>query len=115
MAPEAPPPEVDLRPLSTSELIDRGFSLYRQNFAGLLLLALLGQAAPLLAQVVTGALHLMPSMEDMARRVAPRLRQRPAFLCDHDLRPLAEFLPHGRRDDLLCGGGLSRQDALARA
>jgi hypothetical protein len=32
---------VDLRPLSTSELIDRGFTLYRQNFAGLFLLALL--------------------------------------------------------------------------
>jgi hypothetical protein len=65
MALEAPPPEVDLRPLTTSDLIDRGFSLYRQNFAGLLLLALLSQAAPLLAQVVTSTLRLMPPMEDM--------------------------------------------------
>jgi hypothetical protein len=61
MAPEAPLPEIDLRPLATSELIDRGFSLYRQNFAGLLLIALLSQAAPLLAQVVTGALRLLPA------------------------------------------------------
>ena len=60
MAPEVPLPEVDLRPLTTGELIDRGFSLYRQNFAGLLLLALLSQAAPLLAQVATNTLHLMP-------------------------------------------------------
>jgi hypothetical protein len=62
MAPEAPLTEIDLRPLATSELIDRGFSLYRQNFAGLLLIALLSQAAPLLAQVVTGALHLLFSV-----------------------------------------------------
>jgi hypothetical protein len=43
-APPAAP--VDLRPLTTSELIDRGFALYRQNFAGLFLLALLCQIAP---------------------------------------------------------------------
>ena len=39
---------VDLRPLTTSELIDRGFALYRAHFAGFLLLALLCQSAPLL-------------------------------------------------------------------
>jgi hypothetical protein len=43
---------VDLRPLTTSELIDRGFSLYRAHFAGFLLLALLSQIAPLLSQVL---------------------------------------------------------------
>ena len=48
-APSAP---VDLRPLTTSELIDRGFSLYRAHFAGFLLLALLSQIAPLLSQVL---------------------------------------------------------------
>jgi hypothetical protein len=42
----AEPATVDLRPLTTSELIDRGFTLYRQNFAGLFLLALLCQIAP---------------------------------------------------------------------
>jgi len=65
MAPEVPSPVVDLRPLTTSELIDRGFSLYRQNFAGLLLLALLGQAAPLMVEVTESTLHLMPSVNEM--------------------------------------------------
>jgi hypothetical protein len=65
MAPEAPPREIDLRPLTTGELIDRGFTLYRSNFAGLLLLALLSQAAPLLVQVLTATLHLVPSQEAM--------------------------------------------------
>jgi hypothetical protein len=68
MAPEAPLAEIDLRPLTTSELIDRGFSLYRQNFAGLLLLALLSQAAPLLMQVFTGTLHLFPSQDELLAR-----------------------------------------------
>jgi hypothetical protein len=58
-------PEVDLRPLTTSELIDRGFSLYRQHFTGLLLLALLSQAAPLLVQVATTKLHLYPSQTEL--------------------------------------------------
>jgi membrane-anchored glycerophosphoryl diester phosphodiesterase (GDPDase) len=66
MAPDALLPAVDLRPLATSELIDRGFSLYRQNFAGLLLIALLSQAAPLLAQVVTGTLRLLPTANHLA-------------------------------------------------
>jgi hypothetical protein len=43
---------IDLRPLTTSELIDRGFMLYRAHFAGFLLLALLSQIAPLLGQVL---------------------------------------------------------------
>ena len=67
MAPEAPSHEPDLRPLTTGELIDRGFTLYRQNFAGLLLLALLSQAAPLLVQVLTSNLHLMPTQNAMVR------------------------------------------------
>ena len=65
MAPEVPSPVIDLRPFTTSELIDRGFSLYRQNFAGLLLLALLGQAAPLMLEALVNMLHLMPSANDM--------------------------------------------------
>jgi hypothetical protein len=63
VAPAAP--EVDLRPLTTGELIDRGFSLYRQHFAGLLLLALLSQAAPLLVQVATTKLHLYPTQREI--------------------------------------------------
>jgi hypothetical protein len=66
MAPEASAAEIDLRPLTTSELIDRGFSLYRRNFAGLLLLALLSQVAPLLVQVLTSLLHLFPTQADLA-------------------------------------------------
>ncbi len=66
MAPQAPLASVDLRPLTTSELIDRGFSLYRQHFAGLLLVALLSQAGPLLVQMLTTMLHLMPTQEDVA-------------------------------------------------
>ena len=34
IAPTPPPAPVDLRPLTTSELIDRGFALYRAHFAG---------------------------------------------------------------------------------
>jgi hypothetical protein len=62
MALEAP--EIDLRPLTTGELIDRGFTLYRHHFAGLLLIALLSQAAPLLVQVLTTTLHLMPTQAE---------------------------------------------------
>jgi|GEM_PF-3210032 len=58
-------PEVDLRPLTTSELIDRGFSLYRAHFAGFLLLALLCQTAPLLNQVLVTAFKLNPSQADL--------------------------------------------------
>jgi hypothetical protein len=65
LAPDAVRPEVDLRPLTTSELIDRGFSLYRQHFTGLLLLALLSQAAPLLVQVASRSLRLYPSQTDL--------------------------------------------------
>ena len=59
----AQPSTVDLRPLSTSELIDRGFSLYRAHFAGFLLLALLCQSAPLLSQILVTLLKLNPSQE----------------------------------------------------
>lgn len=52
---------VDLRPLTTSELIDRGFALYRAHFAGFLLLALLCQSAPLLGQIMITALKLTPT------------------------------------------------------
>jgi len=62
------PSAVNLRPLTTSELIDRGFSLYRANFTGFLLLALLCQAAPLLTQVLTTALKLNPSQADFMDR-----------------------------------------------
>jgi hypothetical protein len=51
---------VDLRPLSTSELIDRGFALYKAHFAGFLLLALLCQSAPLLQQILLTSLKLSP-------------------------------------------------------
>lgn len=54
----------DLRPLTTSELIDRGFSLYKAHFAGFLLLALLCQSAPLLSQIFVTALKLNPKPED---------------------------------------------------
>jgi hypothetical protein len=71
-APPAPalapaPSWVDLRPLSTSELIDRGFSLYRAHFAGFLLLALLCQSAPLLSQILATLLKLNPSQEQALR------------------------------------------------
>ncbi|HEX4140170.1 MAG TPA: hypothetical protein VHY09_07465 [Candidatus Methylacidiphilales bacterium] len=56
---------VDLRPLTTSELIDRGFALYRAHFAGFLLLALLCQTAPLLAQLLLTALNLNPTQEEL--------------------------------------------------
>src|SRR5277367_6705687 len=64
-APFAPAVEVDLRPLTTSELIDRGFALYRAHFAGFLLLALLCQSAPLLGQIVVTALKLNPTPNEL--------------------------------------------------
>jgi hypothetical protein len=60
---------VDLRPLTTSELIDRGFTLYRAHFAGFLLLALLCQTAPLLGQLLLTALNLNPSQEELTNEV----------------------------------------------
>ena len=63
--PVAPATEVDLRPLTTSELIDRGFSLYRAHFAGFLLLALLCQSAPLLGQIVATACKLNPTQTEL--------------------------------------------------
>ena len=56
---------VDLRPLTTSELIDRGFTLYRAHFAGFLLLALLCQSAPLLGQILVTALKINPTQNDL--------------------------------------------------
>jgi hypothetical protein len=56
----APAAEVDLRPLTTSELIDRGFALYRAHFTGFLLLALLCQSAPLLHQIALTSFKLSP-------------------------------------------------------
>ncbi len=61
----APRSGIDLRPLTTSELIDRGFSLYRAHFAGFLLLALLCQTAPLLNQVLVTAFKLDLSQVDV--------------------------------------------------
>jgi len=63
--PAAPPAPVDLRPLTTSELIDRGFALYRAHFAGFLLLALLCQSAPLLSQILVTGLRLNPTQSEM--------------------------------------------------
>src|SRR5476649_1911962 len=54
----------DLRPLTTSELVDRGFSLYRAHFAGFLLLALLCQIAPLLSHVLITAMKISPLQSD---------------------------------------------------
>jgi hypothetical protein len=52
---------IDLRPLTTSELIDRGFTLYRANFAGLFLLALLCQIAPFAtSQALLTVLRMVP-------------------------------------------------------
>jgi len=61
---------VDLRPLTTSELIDRGFSLYRAYFTGFLLLALLSQIAPLLCQVVTTLCKLNPPQNEFLDKPA---------------------------------------------
>lgn len=92
MAPEASPLEVDLRPLTTSELIDRGFSLYRQNFAGLLLLALLSQIPYLLAQVLTNMLHLMPSMTDLLAESPTTLTDSCLFIVIVTVAMIVSFL-----------------------
>jgi hypothetical protein len=72
----APAGRVDLRPLTTSELIDRGFALYRAHFAGFLLLALLCQIAPLISQVLVTTTGVTPTQTD---------------LMDAPLRSLARF------------------------
>jgi len=66
----APVAQVDLRPLTTSELIDRGFALYRAHFTGFLLLALLCQSAPLLGQIVATALKLNPTQSELLEHPA---------------------------------------------
>jgi hypothetical protein len=65
LAPATPAGPVDLRPLTTSELIDRGFALYRAHFAGFLLLALLCQSAPLLSQILVTACKLNPTQNEL--------------------------------------------------
>jgi hypothetical protein len=61
-APATAPAAVDLRPLTTSELIDRGFALYRAHFVGFLLLALLCQIVPLAtSQALISAIKLIPA------------------------------------------------------
>jgi len=65
LTPAAPAAQADLRPLTTSELIDRGFALYRAHFAGFLLLALLCQSAPLLGQILATALKLNPTQSEL--------------------------------------------------
>ena len=68
--PAAPIAPVDLRPLTTSELIDRGFSLYRAHFAGFLLLALVCQTAPMLAQIlITTVFKLNPTPQDFLQNL----------------------------------------------
>ena len=69
----AAPLATDLRPLGTSELVDRGFSLYRAHFAGFFLLALLTQAAPLLAQIATSATGLSLPLTFGALELSPAL------------------------------------------
>jgi hypothetical protein len=69
-APAASSVHVDLRPLTTSELIDRGFSLYRANFAGFLLLALLCQSAPLLGQILATGFALNPTQSELIDKPA---------------------------------------------
>ena len=56
---------VDLRPLTTSELIDRGFALYRAHFAGLLLISLLAQSGPLVAQILITSFRLQPEGDQL--------------------------------------------------
>lgn len=51
----APPPQYDLRPLSTGEILDRTFQVYRSHFVLFAGLALL----PAAVNVVTGALRLL--------------------------------------------------------
>jgi hypothetical protein len=65
IAPAAPAAPVDLRPLTTSELIDRGFALYRAHFAGFLLLALLCQSAPLVSQILVTGVKLNPTQSEL--------------------------------------------------
>jgi hypothetical protein len=69
----APAGRVDLRPLTTSELIDRGFALYRAHFAGFLLLALLAQTAPLLGQLLVTATNLNPTPNEFLDKPAAAL------------------------------------------
>ena len=67
-SPAAPAPgvtPVDLRPLTTSELIDRGFALYRTHFAGFFLLALLCQSAPLVGQLLLTTFNLNPTQDEL--------------------------------------------------
>ena len=92
MAPQAPGASVDLRPLTTSELIDRGFSLYRHHVAGLLLLALLSQAGPLLVQVASTVLHLIPTQGE-AVQAGPRVFLNLGILLGLVL--LAQFITFG--------------------
>src|SRR5258707_6395171 len=70
IVPATPAAPTDLRPLTTSELIDRGFALYRAHFAGFLLLALLCQGAPLLGQILVTALKLNPTQTEMVENPA---------------------------------------------
>src|SRR5580658_1321293 len=60
-----PAGRVDLRPLTTSALIDRCFTLYRAHFAGFLLLALLCQIAPLASQVLITVTGIAPTLADL--------------------------------------------------
>jgi hypothetical protein len=79
--PSAPVAPVDLRPLTTSELIDRGFALYRSHFAGFLLLALLCQTAPLSGDVFVTAFKLKASLADV-------LSNHPAVTVRNTVAPL---------------------------
>jgi hypothetical protein len=68
------PSALDLRPLSTSQLIDRGFALYRSNFTGLFLLALLCQIIPLAtSEALLAGTRLLPSGGSLLERPNPDL------------------------------------------
>jgi hypothetical protein len=83
---------VDLRPLSTSELIDRGFALYRQNFAGLFLLALLCQIAPLIiSKMLIAAIKLVPAQGQLMDRPSTDLTRAGALVAIWILGQIVTF------------------------
>ena len=110
-----PPPvnaaHVDLRPLTTSELIDRGFALYRQHFAGFFLLALLCQVVPFgLGQAVLAAIKLIPAESGLMDRPSTDLTRALVLLLVWVLSQVVTFALEVVLTTLL-GGGLSRRHA----
>ncbi|MCE0499733.1 MAG: hypothetical protein LV481_17485 [Methylacidiphilales bacterium] len=83
--------QVDLRPLTTSELIDRGFTLYRAHFAGFLLLALICQTTPLLSQILITMTGITPTPADVMANLAGCLTRLGAMMCVMLVAQLAVF------------------------